>query len=587
MNKFINTLFFIALFLSALTNVSSNLVGTQKTQMKYDGRVQAPVYTNPNIPRFPGDNLADAVKNLGAAETKKPDTDQEAINKSTCSNNSGFGFNGRCLSQAFTSSSNAGVPSDVNSAFNFLYQILFKIGSPFDMCFGDYTGEEMQSMSNLSHTKCDTMPLMENFKYGAFGSYVANVYGCGTNPVTIAFCAVFDRCGTVAISGNAGLAQCAATMSTGIAAILAPVSTTIDYLSFGISPKRRFIQEFEIAYRNGDQVATKKIKTYGHFLIGLGLGFPLKDLTFGGKSLEDLFSLNLSATFTVDFGNSASTVQNLILNILSANQSTGRELVKNILNTNAEMTLQIKGTFSLNFNDLTRGFLPNLEFNLGEGTILISSGGSDAASGMRAGAYIFINANFNSIIKTFVDKINDQFGGILRMIGINSIPFPSSNVSLGIFVDQTSLGFEVFGLGMELRCIFIYNGNKGSCKFDAKWFTALLQGAKWVIKAAKKFFEETGKDIVEFGSDVGKFGERATQAAANFFSNDARNFFERDVGGTAQYLADNVYQNLNQGWTATKDALNAGLDGINSGFNTVGEGVKKGWKKAKKALKKW
>jgi hypothetical protein len=263
------------------------------------------------------------------------------------------------------------LPSDVSSALGFLTEIVYKATRSFDICLGDYSGSEISKSSTLTYSKCDSIPLMSEFRYGLLAGYVNNV-PCGATPQNINFCATFDRCGTVALSINAGIAQCAATYSTGIAAFLSPFSGTLDYLSFGISPKRRFTQTFNVAVISDYRIETREVTTYGHFFIGVGLGLPIK-LNFGGKSLEEILSVDLSVTYLADFGNASSTITNLIKSIGTVTKDKGRGFLNSILNSAAELTLTINGVATLNFNDMTRGFLPNLEMNLAKCNVLISS----------------------------------------------------------------------------------------------------------------------------------------------------------------------------------------------------------------------
>ena len=128
----------------------------------------------------------------------------------------------------------------------------------------------IENQSEMSQNQCNYLPLMKEFRYGLIGAFIANV-PCGVKPQDISFCMTFDRCGTFALIANAGLLQCAATYSTGIAAIISPFADILESMAFGISIKRRFTYEFDVAYRRGSSVDTRKISTYGHFFLQIGL----------------------------------------------------------------------------------------------------------------------------------------------------------------------------------------------------------------------------------------------------------------------------------------------------------------------------
>jgi hypothetical protein len=502
----------------------------------------------------------EALKTLSSTyQESEPDSESVAIEKSTCSYDSGFGFNGNCLSSKWsTILAKSPLPSDVSTALGFLTEIAYKITSNYDVCVGDYKGGDIEKNPTLTYTKCDSVPLMENFQYGLFGSYILSV-PCGTTLQNLNSCAIFDKCGTVALSINAGIAQCLATYSTGIAAILSPLSGTLDYLSFGISPKRRFTLRIPIAYRNGDKIESKEISTYGHFFVGLGLKFPI-DIHFGGMSFDKIFSFDVNSTYIIDFGDSASIVTSLIQTIYSATKSNAEAIVKSILNTGAEMTISIKGLLSLNLNDLTRGFLPNIDLDLGQASILVTSG-AKSASGMKPGVYIHVSSDIAKNLFIIYKRNLDQFASVMNIFGIPQISFPEIKLSLGIFIQDDALGFEFFGLGFTFKCMFINSKTSGSCDFSHKFFTSIIESGKWVIKHAKKLFDDTGKQVISFATDAGKFAEYAAAETIKFFQNDARNFFERDSVSALKGAASEV-----------KDFFEGD---VTDAFDTAGKSVKK------------
>jgi len=403
--------------------------------------------------------------------------------------------------------------------------------------------------------------MMEGYKYGVIGGFAANV-PCGVTPQSITFLAAFDRCGTVALAFNSGIIQCAATYSTGLAAVISPISSMLDYFSFGMSVNRRFvIKNFWIAYRSGDKVSHKLITTYGHFMIGLGISLPLQDLQIGDYKLDDIISFDLMTTFMVDFGNSLSNVSTLINEVLTADKSTSNTILSTILNTNAEMTLQVQGILSLNIGILTRGFLPDLQFTLATTNFLVSSG-NGGASGMNRGVYISLDANiadaFNAVIK--------QFSEIFKVIGIPSFSFPSANVRLGVFIESESVGFEFNSPIFNLKCMFIFNTFIGSCNNNSQFFTALIKAGKWVIKHATRMFDETGADIISFGYDIKNFTTKAADAAKSFFTGDARNFAERNVANFAVNTGGKIQKAY---YSVENSVSNTAIKSVNTVANTI------------------
>lgn len=457
-------------------------------------------------------------------------TIDEAEDESSCDSDSGFGFNGGCFSDGFKDRTSS-APGSVQSAVYFLFHILTSIAFPFDFCAGDFPGTSLGSNPSLARNKCSTLPLMGDYKYGVIGVAVDNV-PCGATPVSITACIAFDRCGTVALSTNAGLLQCAATYSTGLAAILSPVSDVLDYANIGFSLKRRFTQSFTIAYRDGTSVATKSITTYGHFMAKIGFALPLNDFKIAGKAIKDFFSFNVEATYTLDFGNVSSVVESMIDNMISTKSSNRSNVLDTLLNSGAETALTVTGYFVLNFNAITKGFLPDIAFSLDTTNFLLTLGGG--ASGMARGFYFYKGSgvlNLGAVLNLVVNQFKPLFGALGVILPDLSNLDLSLSYSLGLFLNDDAAGFQIDILGFNLKCVFAFNSGSGSCDLDSKIFTAIIEGAKWVIRHARQLLDATGKKIVEFANDVGNFAENAAESVGEFFSNDVRNFFERDVAG--------------------------------------------------------
>eukprot|EP00340_Litonotus_pictus_P011728 CAMPEP_0170536490 /NCGR_PEP_ID=MMETSP0209-20121228/102175_1 /TAXON_ID=665100 ORGANISM="Litonotus pictus, Strain P1" /NCGR_SAMPLE_ID=MMETSP0209 /ASSEMBLY_ACC=CAM_ASM_000301 /LENGTH=1131 /DNA_ID=CAMNT_0010837859 /DNA_START=122 /DNA_END=3516 /DNA_ORIENTATION=+ len=534
-------------------------------------------------------STADAPPSIQALKParKAPNTTvAQNVEYSKCGEDAGFGFDGICLSQPMNRAE-SGIPSDVKSTLAFIYSVMYVVGHNFDFCVGDWTGSQFASLPELTFNKCNTIPVMSNFKYGAIGFELGAV-PCGATPVQIQACASFDRCGTVGIALNAGVLQCAATYSTGLAAILSPISDILDFIAIGFSPKRRFTNTFEIAYQEQGNVVVQSITTYGHFFFKLGLALPLNDLKIGPYRFKDFFTLNVEASYYLDFGSStASTIGNFISSIKNANRTTGQALLNSIMNSNVEMTMGIKGEFTLNLNNLTRGLFPNIAINIADAYILFSNGGG--ASGMSKGIYLRLRRGINNL-GDILKLIIDQFKGIFSLFGVN-IPTPNIggvNFAIGFFIQEDSVGISVEAPLFSLKCLYMINDNKGGCKFDSQFFTAIIEAAKWVIKHARQFLDETGKEIVRIANDVGKFAENSAQAVGQFFSGDVRNFFERDVGG-ALVSAGGFFKNdvggafndagqVISGTTtaavnAVGDFVNDAGGAINSAVNDAGQSI--------------
>lgn len=506
--------------------------------------------------------------------------DQECDNEpnTSCGRDAGFGFNGFCLSQPFGNSRN-GVPADTMDSIKFLWELNQILGLNFDFCMGDYDGKTLQTSNRLSYQKCNEVPLMEDYKYGTISGSVGNVTGCGASPVNISMCINFDQCGTVSVMIDSGLAQCAATYSTGIAAILSPVSDVLDFVGLGISPKRRFSLKFDVAYREGDDVGTKEVTTFGHFYFKIGFALPLNDIKIAGKRLKEVFSLNLDALIMIDFGNSFNLFNDVKNIITSANRNTALNFFNNINNnTQFEMTMQVKGAFTINLGALTRGFFPDLSINLLT-TNLLFTNGNCGPSGLSKGVYFYLARGFNNISEV-IQLVVDQFKDLFSIFGVTvTVPSFTLNFTFGFFLTDDSIGVKIAGPGFSLFCIYIY-GKGGSCGFNFSFFTAILEAAKWVIKHARQLFDDTGKAVVEMSNEVGKFSINAANTVANFFRGDFRDFFERDVknaltnsaGAVGSFFQNDVGGAINDAGQVLGSAGNTVVGGLETAGNTIAGG---------------
>lgn len=460
----------------------------------------------------------------------EPVSQSSAVSFSTCQNTGGFGFNGRCLREPSNLLNADKAPSDTKNNNKYIFDILLNQALPFNGCIGDYLGKDfIENQSEMSQNQCNYLPLMKEFRYGLIGAFIGNV-PCGVKPQDISFCMTFDRCGTFALIANAGLLQCAATYSTGIAAIISPFADILESMAFGISIKRRFTYEFDVAYRRGSSVDTRKISTYGHFFLQIGLSFPLSDLNIGPIKIKDFVTFNVYPTLLIDFGNSLDTVGNIITSIFNANRNTGKSIIDRIVKTNAEITFGIRGYITLNLNTLTNGFLPNIALNLADASILTTLG-NGGASGLARGIYFYYSRGINNLN----DLISTLMAPIRPLLSLFGVGLPSFNIGfninagLGLFLNEDSIGVTLVFPGISLYCLCIFGNKSCSCGVNGSFFTALLEAGKWLIKQARQIAETVGRVAVEFANEAGKFAQNAALATQNFFKNDVRNFFERDV----------------------------------------------------------
>jgi hypothetical protein len=472
-------------------------------------------------------------------------------------------FNGKCMSDLMNLD-NFNLPK---VAKNFLVPII-KMGlSPqLDMCVGDYTNAEIGEMDNMGEFGCQGIPLPQDGTFGVLGAYVNNV-PCGA-PVTVAACMLFDDCGTVVFAVNGGTATCAATISTGIAAVISPLADVLDSISIGFSLARRFTKTFTVSARDGDGIISRQVTTRGHFYFGVDIALPF-NFKIAGKTLEDFIEVGLSTKFMVDFGQVSNSVKDFVSSL--SDGKPDKKTLNSIMNLGAELTVSLDSKMTLKFEDITKGLFDDLELNIGTVDVLITQGGSNSASRLPAGIYVYFSSDILKNLFDLFDKLCDDFGPILDKIGFKKISFPKTNSSLGVFITNEATGFDFKLPGLYVKCMFIYSKNKGSCQFGSKLFTALIEGAKWVVRKAAKFFDDAGEEIVEFANDAGKFSEKAAKAVAK----------------KAGQLAKQAKEEAERAAREAKRAAEKAARKAKEAAEKVAREAKKAANEAKKALSKW
>jgi hypothetical protein len=436
----------------------------------------------------------------------------------TCSN-SIMGFKGQCLSDA-SKILNGVFPDRAKKSMSFLMPIISMSTKllGLDFCVGDYKASVLGENSSLGKMTCADFPINEDHNYGVVGAYINNV-PCGS-PQTVAVCVAFDTCGTVTFSMNGGVAACAAS-TTGIGAIITPLSGILDSIHLGFSLNRRFERTFTVLVRKGNSLETKKITTRGHFYLGLNLSIPIDFIKIGKKSLKDIFDLRLSSLFMVDLGaHIGSTLTQLVDTMTSGKPD--KNFTKNIMNIGSELTVEMKGKLALKLEDLTEGFLDDIELELGQANAYITRNLPDNATGLTAGVYMYLKSDILKNLFSIVENLLSDFGPILKQIKFIRKAIPSSQTYMGLFITTEAMGMSMSFGGNTIMCMFIYSKKNGSCSFNGSFFTALIEGAKWVIKEAKELFDNTGKEIVRFTKGVGKFAKMAASAVKDKMENLAK-----------------------------------------------------------------
>jgi len=419
--------------------------------------------------------------------------------------NSGMGFKGFCLSSK-SKNHFKNFPKFVESAWKTAQGVIGKTPWAPSFCIGDFSTTQLQNSSthpDLQRSNCN-MPLAEEFKYGVLAAAI-NKVPCG-KPVNVNMCLVFDKCGTVAWSMNGGCIACMAA-TTGIGAALSAVAETLEFAQFGYSYNKKFKMNVKVTLPINGKVVEQDVWPRGHFYFGVKMPITL-DYPIGKYNLKDYVSLTGTARYMVNFGRVMQTVKRLVnicRNFEHGARHAAKGVIRTLLKSGAELAVSLNGAFSVHIGKITKGFLPDLQFNI-DASAIISLGHSD--TGLPMGFYVNFRSNFNSSCLNYIKKLYDHFFDVLKMIGIPRPKFPNVariDMHFGLFIQQSRLGLMFEVMGQAVTCTFHYQSKNASCNFGGLIFKAIAAAAKWVLKKGKQILMTIGRGVGKFAINTCKY----------------------------------------------------------------------------------
>jgi len=486
----------------------------------------------------------------------------------------GFGFKGVCLNGQDKLDANI-IPDALKTAYKqFIQPILRKTPFAPSLCFGDFKKDTLTKLKGTQVANCHKFPLDPSYRgYGVVGISVNNV-PCG-KPVPVNLCVLFDRCGTVGVSFNGGAVACVAAATTGIGAIVSLVAEAVRYAQFGFSYHKKFQMRVPVVTPdyNGDVIAK------GHVYLGLGLNFPKKWLKVGKRDLSKYINIEGEAAILVNLGRVGETVTRLINNIKNIGKAGARGIIKTLLNSGAELAVTLKGKFTLKLDKLTKGFFPNIKFDI-DTSMVVTTGDSD--TGLPAGIYVKVRTNLVTKLLGAIQKVINRFAVILEAF---RIPVPNitseKDIMLGLYITKKQIGFHFNALGQSITCVFKFSNMNASCDFGGKFFSAIAGAAKWVFKTAKKLFDSAGKVVVAIAQGIGKFAINAAKACLKL---------AKDTVGTVKKVANlaifEARRALNKAKKLIRKKFKIAKDTAVKTYRKIVKGLRELAKKAKNQTKK-
>jgi hypothetical protein len=461
-----------------------------------------------------------------------------------------------------------------SSLNNLLVPIANVLRGNFDICYGQFTGDELNNNPSANNM-CGNSYLDSNSKFSTVG-FSVNGLPCGI-PSTMVGCFAFDGCGTFYANINGPTLNCLATfVSGGIAEIVAPLSGSLSALGFGYSRQRRFTNEMKIAVRKGeDSIELKDITTRAHFMFSTQITLPL-DYKIGGVKLGDIFSFNISGVAFIDFGPAESAVSNLIGIMNKPNGSKFNDIVNTVIKTGAEISATVTGTISINLSDITRGFLNNIILgNLFNCNLLLTSGGPNSSSGLPTGIYVFFDGSMFKDFAKIIESLTGKFADILKLLGIKlpSIPNFGKETTFSVFIDKTNVGFRIEISNFKFMCLFQYENSSGSCCIDGKCFSGFSGTVGMIIKEAKKFFDNTGKEITKIAQNAEQEINKAAKQAEQKI-----NVIAQATKEEAEKLGRHMKDQANKVLNSIKEEANRVANQVKEGLENLGNDFKKFFK---------
>ena len=247
-----------------------------------------------------------------------------------------------------------------------------------------------------------------------------------------------------------------------------------------------------------------------------------------------------------------------------------------------DFSIAVTGQANLVFllKEMSRGVFPDLKFNMGTASALISSA-TKANAGVEPGFYLYVQGNnleaaiVTSIIKTIlplVDQIIDAtFGkGATAAFVKYAAPDDTSSTKLGLGINAVQAGIYLqVPVGAAMKAIPPFNfipgieGFFGALEFDMRirlsdgavsfyvnylmsgYMTLMWKDLLLVWNAAEKFFEDTGKVIAAVAQEALVFTEHEIEKCAEDIVNgvyevegELQNWAQQTIGICGSYEVD-------------------------------------------------
>lgn len=448
--------------------------GTVKEYDKYNKKMEETMNKySKKVPKIP---VQQAPSNKQRQKMTKTTTSQGSVRG--CSSSSGvMKFDGQCTGDLLNNSFFKNIlPEPIREykgILNKAIEIVGKVAKLPEMCLGDFDPQVFGTNPTLKHNTCADLPLAPGNKYSLVSFKLSDIVPCPER-TTIDFCLAFNKCGSVSLAVNGGIISCGLTAS-GIGTVLTPFTDFIGDIGISICPRGSLLLPIDLPMLKGDSIEIVPYNFSGHFSITGGLTIPFEKISGElGKKLDEYFEITSRVGMMLDLGimgKSNDLYQNL-LTILK-NVKTPEKFVNSILDVikgAQKFGLQVNSAITLKLNEITKGFLPDIEIELNKQSIGVFL---KEENGVQPGIYLYINSNvggYGLIVKAIKSVLNN-FSFVFKALGISTPELPDGNIEISIIINTQYIAFEIEAPRFAgITCKFKRSNNDGSCNIGFDFF---------------------------------------------------------------------------------------------------------------------
>jgi len=303
---------------------------------------------------------------------------------------------------------------------------------------------------------------------------------------------------------------------------LTPFTDFVGDIGISICPIGSLKLDIDMPKLKGDDIDIVPYTFSGHFAVTGGLIIPFEKFSEDfGRQLDKILEIEGRVGLILDLGkvgnsgNLYTELFDLVLSIKNPDKFIDKTI--NIINGCSKFGLQVNSLIKVKLNELTKGFLPDIEVELSKTAFSVFL---REENGILPGVYLYLSSNVSPIgfVLKAVQAVLDNFDFIFDALDISTPKLPETNIEMSLIVNTKYIAFEVEAPNfIGIACKFDRSSKKGSCSIGFDFFTLILEGVKWILRKALKFFEETGEKLIEFVDDSSKFVENSAKATYKYF----------------------------------------------------------------------